>query len=390
MAWAIPIAKAVGTAWLGSKAASAAAGKPPTPPAPIDGAATAQANTQINRPDQVTPYGTLKWSQSSTDPNDWTSTMELNPELQGMLESSWKNASTSFDKPITTPLGVDMDHAYRNAEGNFNNFDDQVAGAGALAVRGREGTTQGLDKLSELLKVGGPKANEEARKAIEDSLYARSTARLDPRFAQSGDQLNTALANQGITQGSEAYNREQQNFGMTKNDAYSSAMNDAVTGSTNEMAKLFGMELAGREQDASIAERLGNLGGRATAAGLDWQKASDAQQGLVDNAALQRIGVISAQNQDQFQNELASRDQTLQELNGVRSGIDPGFMGQGNDSSLLDAMIAQQSGQTANYNVNAAGYNAEKAATAQMVQQAMQEYWAKKQAEDAAKAAGNV
>jgi hypothetical protein len=44
--------------------------------------------------------------------------------------------------------------------------------------------------------------------------------RLDPRFDRDRDALSTRLANQGIAPGSEAYNREMEGFGQTRNDAF--------------------------------------------------------------------------------------------------------------------------------------------------------------------------
>jgi len=56
--------------------------------------------------------------------------------------------------------------------------------------------------------------------AIEDRLSELGRARLDPLAAQRRDQLQTRLTNQGITPGSEAYNREMGLAGQQENDAY--------------------------------------------------------------------------------------------------------------------------------------------------------------------------
>lgn len=60
--------------------------------------------------------------------------------------------------------------------------------------------------------------------AIEGRLMELGSQRLNPRFQQEEDQLRTRLANQGITEGSEAYNREMSRFGQSKNDAFNSLM----------------------------------------------------------------------------------------------------------------------------------------------------------------------
>jgi hypothetical protein len=48
--------------------------------------------------------------------------------------------------------------------------------------------------------------------------------------------------------GSQAYNDATENFGRTRNDAYSNAINDAITAGGQEQSRLFGMGLAGRDQ----------------------------------------------------------------------------------------------------------------------------------------------
>lgn len=399
MAWAIPVA----TSALGAFAAKKIAGKPPAPPTPLDAAAStaaqSAANTQaaqtaaaINRPDQTNPYGTLNWTQSETDPNAWSSQMTLTPESQGLLTSSQQNAANTLNTPINQPGPIDLQFQNQAARANYNDFTAQNTAAAALAGEGRGAVSQALSQMRETAATpfnyeslgAAPQANEAARKAIEESLYQRSTARLDPRFAQSEDAMNTALANQGITQGSEAYNRERQNFAMGKNDAYSSAMNDAISGSDTALAKLFGMELSGRQQGADeinamrtipAQERalMAQTGLSADAAAREWQQMMDQQEGMQDQSAMNRIGVISAQNQDQFANAITARQQAMNELGQTKAAIDPGFT-QNNvtgvsSPDVLGAQTLQQAGQTANYNVGAAANNAQQSAYAQMIAQ---------------------
>ena len=56
--------------------------------------------------------------------------------------------------------------------------------------------------------------------AVESRLFDLGSKRLDPMFARQDEDLRTRLANQGIKAGSEAYDREMNNFGQGKNDAY--------------------------------------------------------------------------------------------------------------------------------------------------------------------------
>ena len=60
--------------------------------------------------------------------------------------------------------------------------------------------------------------------AIEGRLMELGSQRLDPRFAQEEDRLRTRLANQGVTAGSEAFNREMSSLGQMRNDAFNQLM----------------------------------------------------------------------------------------------------------------------------------------------------------------------
>jgi hypothetical protein len=56
--------------------------------------------------------------------------------------------------------------------------------------------------------------------ATEARLFDLGSKRLDPMFARQGDALRTRLTNQGIREGSAAWNNAMGNFGQQQNDAY--------------------------------------------------------------------------------------------------------------------------------------------------------------------------
>lgn len=61
-----------------------------------------------------------------------------------------------------------------------------------------------------------------------DMAYNQATSRLDPQFDQAEDKFRQQMVNQGIAQGSEAYNKAWDDFSRSKTDAYGSAMNAAM------------------------------------------------------------------------------------------------------------------------------------------------------------------
>ena len=73
---------------------------------------------------------------------------------------------------------------------------------------------------------------------VSDAVYGQYTSRLDPQFTQDQAALETQLANQGITRGSEAFNNAMTQFGNRKTDAYGAARRDATTAGSAERSSL--------------------------------------------------------------------------------------------------------------------------------------------------------
>ena len=151
---------------------------------------TAVGNNVMGMVDQVTPYGNMNYTQTGTytykDPYTgksyelprYTATTTLSAGQQGLLD--------------------------RNTQTQTNLAD--------LAV-------ERSDFLKDYLK-----GTEGLTDQIDSKLYDLGRQRLDPRFSDQRTALHTRLANQGITPGSEAYNREMQLLGQNENDAYNQLM----------------------------------------------------------------------------------------------------------------------------------------------------------------------
>lgn len=105
---------------------------------------------------------------------------------------------------------------------------------------------------------------------VTDALYKQQTQFLDPQFERTQSALANQLANQGITQGSEAYNNAMQMANAQKQQAYESARNSAIGAGVNAGSTLFGNQLAGAQfgntaQNQTFAQNLANaqLGNQA-------------------------------------------------------------------------------------------------------------------------------
>ena len=333
------------------------------------------------------------------NPDAWTSTVTLDPRVQSLLDSSLATSqglqtaidnslastTSTLSQPINAPGSIDINRIRQGVEGRYTDLQPSLQASNVLASMGRAGVGEQLSRLRNLYgqdfnydsAPAMPTADEATRQRVEDALYGRSTARLDPRFAQGQDQLNSSLAAQGITQGSEAYNRELQNFNNAKNDAYSSAMNDAISGSDEAMQRIFTMGLQARQQGVNEANTLRTLPTQEAAAlagianGLDtssrnWYGAETAQETAKDNSAANEFNLQRTNNQDQFNNTIAARNQILNELNALRTGAQaqmPQFGNTQSGAQVAASPIAQSvynsyQGELSNYNTQVGSNNA--------------------------------
>lgn len=112
------------------------------------------------------------------------------------------------------------------------------------------------DGLSGLPQPGG---FEGAAKSAADGVYKQVASRLDPQFQQSESDIRSRLANQGISENSDAYRRELDNFGRSKNDAYNQANYSAVAAGLAAQQQGYGQALATRQQGTTEVNNQGQF-----------------------------------------------------------------------------------------------------------------------------------
>jgi Chaperone of endosialidase len=185
----------------------------PRPPDPQQTAAaqtgtnigTAIANSQMGMVNQVTPDGTLTYSQSGT--------YEYKDPYTGKVYNLPKTTATTSLSEMGTQIKGQNDQTQLN-----------------MAQTGNQQSAFLKDYL------GTPWNPDTAE--IEGRLMELGSQRLDPRFAREEDQMRTRLANQGVTAGSEAWNREMGQLGETKNDAYNNLMLQGRGQAFNELGAI--------------------------------------------------------------------------------------------------------------------------------------------------------
>ena len=284
-------------------------GKKSGPPAPdYTGLAekTAASNTDAmtdqtwaNRANQTDPWGSVSWSSAATtDPatgkpvTQWTQNTQLDPRLQqaldsqinmqnqrsGMAEGLMDRVQNEYSTPMqwgnlpawgTTPnaqnLGTYTDPS--SGQPQQQNFDTSRSSAPQLQTGLNFGGVQSVDSAAQ------------ARSSAEDAIYKSATSRLDPQWQQRQTDLETQLANSGISRNSDAYSKAMSDFNSQRTDAYNQAQMSAVTGGGAEAQRSQSMDLGLRQQEVGEIGQQGQFAN--TAQGQQFtmgQQARDQQQ----------------------------------------------------------------------------------------------------------------
>jgi len=265
----------------------------------------AQAATAANRVNQVTPYGNLNYTQSGTDSQGnptWTATTSLSDVGQKLLNNQ-NNASLGLGSAINAQLGMVQDTMGRGFNPNIPQTQTSL-GSNYVTDPNYAGGMQGWDKANEILQ-----------------------ARLQPQMQQQRDAQAARLANQGIVQGTKAYENAMRTFNQGQNDL-----------TTNS-------QLAGQQIGQNLFTQ-GLQGGQFTNQAL-------INQGNFGNTAQQQA----------FNQELTKYNLPLNTLSALRTGAqvqNPSFVNSAQQATTggADILGANQMG----YNAQMGDFNAKNAA----------------------------
>lgn len=274
--------------------------KAPAPPDPYAvSAAQTQSNQQtaayeasLNRVNQVTPLGSSTWN--GTGPGA-TQTVSLTPDAQADLTNQLRQDAnlSGLGDHLATQAGTSLQGQLNTASlpslsggpGMLGHVTTDFAPTGQLAsAPGAVGQTQSSLDYSHAPQVSN-NFNALTQQA-QNAVYNQATSRLDPQFANAQSDLNSSLANQGVVQGSEAYQRAQDEFARQKTDAYNQANYSAIGAGNQLEGQLYGQSLAGRQQAVGEANTQGAF-------------ANSAQQQQYDQA-LQNAGFTNAAQAQQY------------------------------------------------------------------------------------------
>lgn len=217
------------------------------PPTDFGTAAQAQAQsdqqatsqqTQANRPDQQTGFGSTTWTQNPMS-GAWSQNSSLNPQLGGALSSLQGQAATNA--------------------------------------------------------ATGPQSIADASNQAISANYNQAASRLNPQWQQSNEQMGAQLANEGMDPNSQAYRTAMTQQSQAQNDAYSSAMNNAIgMGNQTEQTQLAAQMQPYQQMNALQGYQNGApaFGSAQNAGGTQYLQAGEAAAGMLagQNQANQQTG----------------------------------------------------------------------------------------------------
>lgn len=137
---------------------------------------------------------------------------------------------------------------------------------------GLQGAVSGLE--GQIANQGPIGSGQDAANAA----YGQATSRLDPQWAQQGQALQSRLAAQGLDPGTEAANNAQGNFDRAKNDAYSSAQNNAFSQGMAMRGQNMQAQMMPYQQLTGLQGLLGNAQGVGAAGAPNYLAALGLQQ----------------------------------------------------------------------------------------------------------------
>jgi hypothetical protein len=246
--------------------------------------------TWANRMTQNNPWGTVSYSSEEAKNPDgsavldssgkpimaWTQNTKLNDDQQHALDQ--QNAIQSGRSDIAQGLMGQVGDQMRNGPLDFSGFTalaqpGQAYGVNAITNPNGSIGSQNFDtsrastpQLQTAIDYGGMQnvqGSGYSRDQAYNDIYKQATSRLDPQWEQRQSQMESQLANQGITRGSAAFDQAMGQFGNQRNDAYQQAMMGAQTGAVGQASQMNSMDLAARQQQAAERQNQANFGNTA-------------------------------------------------------------------------------------------------------------------------------
>lgn len=345
-----------------------------------------QVQNQQNRVDTTTPYGSQTF-QTVADPSvpggyRYSSNISLSPEQQQlydlqtkgqigtsqignqMLDRVGQTYSTPFSFGAQTPGGqVSANSNFRDPNGNvffeqarqtvgqgpqfqgaanrpsfsdyanpemFRSGQTSVQGAGAYDMADPNGgptfgrvNSQGPQARD----LYGQQGYESSRKSVEDALMSRYERLRGDQMSSEGNALESKLKNMGLTEGTEAYDRELRNMRQSQSQERADWADRAILEGGTEQSRLAGLDLS-----------------------ADAQRFGQQQQGFQNDFT--RTGFNNTADQQEYSNMLSALSQRNQ-ARSAGGAEERAALGFNNDANRQDYSDFYTRGQDATRGNNA-------------------------------------
>lgn len=222
---------------------------------------TAEFQAGLNRPNETNPFGSRTWAKDAQ--GNWSTTQSLSPEMQQRLQQE---------------LGI---------AGSLEQ------GAQGISGRAANSFIQPFD-MSSIPSLPGAQ-DDATRQRVEAAI----SSRIEPQFQRQEDQLRTRLSNQGVMQGSEAFDNEMKDLNQARNDARM----QAVLAGGQEQSRQFDLESQARQNAINDQQNLRSmpiteLNALRGSAGLDMSQFMPGYQGYNNNIGSNPSPIFQAGSQE--------------------------------------------------------------------------------------------
>lgn len=257
--------------------------------------------------------------------DNWTQTVQLSPEMQALFDQQMKLSQGMFGAQdaalgrVNQMMGTGFDMSSLPAAGSALNMNGLPAGGSVLD----------MSRLS----PGGTALNMNSlpgQGAVYDPSLATNTAteailsRVNPELDRQQEALRTQLTNQGIAQGSAAWNNAMGSFGQQRNDAVTQAGLQGINLGMQQQGLTYNQQTQNRQLAAALqAQQFGQQNqNRQLDAALQGQQFGQQNQNRQLEASLQnqQFGQQNQLRGTALQEQAFLRSLPLNELNALRSG----------------------------------------------------------------------
>lgn len=327
---------------------------------------TARQQNLLNNPNVTGPYGSQSWTigpdgrpsltQTLSPDEQWAYNQNnaLRSATNSRLMESFPNLTAGLSQPFGIPgspmMGLDANYAPQ--PGDIQR-DPRLGQAGPIQ--------SGLDFSG---APGMPVASDATRQAVADAVYRQGARYLDPQFHEQQDAMTTALANQGITQGSVGAQRAQDAYDRSRTLAYGDLGDRATQQGIAAMNTLFSEQMAARQQGVNETTAQGQFGNAAQLQGVNELLASMQARNTAAttgaNIANLSTGAYNAARQQAYNEKMTNVTTPINLYNSLRTGSqvnNPAFPTMTPTSITPPPTLAGAQGQAQINAANISSYN---------------------------------